>query len=214
MKWFILFCLLLFVYIASHAQTNCNVSLTSNCNPTGAGSQCIISGEPTINFTFESFGDFLTGGNVFGASILKMIVGENVAPAADCRWRLNIHMDNNGGGGSANRWEQVYAYGTNTAPQPSVGILEMRIRNLCNTSKTGNSYSTLASTADDIAVVESPTESNEGGLCLGDNVNRPGSYLNNYGEYSFAIDYRIQPTLNVQPGIYRLNVKFCVTEGN
>ena len=122
MKWFVSLCIILFVCNVCYSQSNCNVSLTSNCNPTGAGSQCVITGEPTINFTFESFGDFLTGGNVFGASILKMIVGENVAPLADCRWRLNVHMDNNGG--VPTEWEQVYAYGTNTAPLPNVNILE------------------------------------------------------------------------------------------
>jgi hypothetical protein len=212
MKWFILVCLPLFVYNASHAQTNCNVSLTSNCNPTGAGSQCVITGESTINFTFESFGDFLTGGNVFGASILKMIVGENVAPLADCRWRLNVHMDNNGGAPTA--WEQVYAYGANTSPLPDVNILEMRLRNQCNTSLTGSTYATLATTASNIDVVESPGVSNNSGTCSSTNVNRPGSYLNNFGEYSFAIDYRLKPTLNVQPGIYRLNVRYCITEGN
>jgi len=212
MKWFVLACLTLFVYNASDAQTNCNVSLTSNCNPTGAGSQCVITGESTINFTFESFGDFLTGGNVFGASILKMIVGENAAPLADCRWRLNVHMDNNGGAPTA--WEQVYAYGANTSPLPDVNILEMRLRNQCNTSLTGSTYATLATTASNIDVVESPGLSNNSGTCSATNVNRPGSYLNNFGEYSFAIDYRLKPTLNVQPGIYRLNVRFCITEGN
>lgn len=212
MKWFISLCIILFVCNVCYTQTNCNVSLTSNCNPTGAGSQCVITGEPTINFTFESFGDFLTGGNVFGASILKMIVGENVAPLADCRWRLNVHMDNNGG--LPTEWEQVYAYGTNTAPFPNVNILEMRLRNQCNTSLTGSNYATLATTANNIDVVESPGVSNNSGTCSATNVNRPGSYLNNFGEYSFAIDYRIQPTLNIQPGIYRLNVKFCITEGN
>lgn len=212
MKRFLCYCSLLFALLNVKAQTNCNLSLTSNCKPTGAGSQYIVTGENTINFTFQSFGDFIVGSNLFGVNILKLAIEENAAPAGDCRFRLNVHMDNNGA--AATQWEQVYAYGTSSASLPTVDILEMRFRNQCNTSLTGSNYVTLGSTATNLDIVESPGVSNNAGTCSGTNVNRPGSYLTNYGEYSFAIDYKLKPTLNIQPGIYRLNVRFCLTEGN
>lgn len=212
MKWFLCCCSLLVALLNVKAQTNCNLSLTSNCKPTGAGSQYIVTGENTINFTFQSFGDFIVGSNLFGVNILKLAIEENAAPAGDCRFRLNVHMDNNGA--AATQWEQVYAYGTSSASLPTVDILEMRFRNQCNTSLTGSNYVTLGSTATNLDIVESPGISNNAGTCSGINVNRPGSYLTNYGEYSFAIDYKLKPTLNIQPGIYRLNVRFCLTEGN
>ena len=212
MKRFLCYCSLLVALLNVKAQTNCNLSLTSNCKPTGAGSQYIVTGENTINFTFQSFGDFIVGSNLFGVNILKLAIEENAAPAGDCRFRLNVHMDNNGA--AATQWEQVYAYGTSSASLPTVDILEMRFRNQCNTSLTGSNYVTLGSTATNLDIVESPGVSNNAGTCSGTNVNRPGSYLTNYGEYSFAIDYKLKPTLNIQPGIYRLNVRFCLTEGN
>ncbi len=212
MKWFI-YCYALFICIPQlNAQTNCNVSLTSNCKPTGAGSQYIITGETAINFTFQSFGDFITGSNLFGVNILKLVIEENATPPDDCRWRLNTHMDNNAA--APTKWEQVYAYGLSSAGLPELDILEMRFRNQCNTSLTGSNYVSLGTTASNLDIVESIGLSNNSGTCSGLNVNRPGSYLTNYGEYSFAIDYKLKPTLNIQPGIYRLNVRFCVTEGN
>lgn len=194
------------------AQPNCTPITTSNCKGVGAGSTIELTSEPVINFTFNSFGDYLRGINLFGQSIIKLTVVENAVPAGDCRWYLTVHMDNNSS--PATEWDEVLAYGTGSSTVPPLNILEMRFRNNCNTPISKTNYVSLNSTALNIPIVSSPGVSNTAGACLGDNVNRPGSYITNFGEFSFAVDYRLKPTLNLQPGIYLLNVKFCLTEGN
>ena len=197
--------------ICIKAQTSCTPITTANCSGIGAGSQIELTGEPVINFTFYSFGDYLRGVNLFGQSVYKIIVAENAAPPSDCRWFLSVHLDNNAS--PATEWENIMMYGTTTSPMPQVNLLEMRFRNTCNTSLTGTNYVSLPSTALNIPIVNSPGVSNAGGTCTGINVNRPGSHITNYGEYSFTVDYRVRPTLNLQPGVYLLNVKFCLREG-
>ena len=55
------------------------------------------------------------------------------------------------------------------------------------------------------------------GNCNASKVNSAGSYLNNPGEYTFIVDYKITPAAGIpsfplSPGRYSANIKFCLSE--
>lgn len=193
---------------AGFAQPACNISPTTNCDPIGSGSVFLMSSATNVDMTFDTFGKYLSGITVNGASLLRLVVTEAVAP---CRWQLHVNIDN-GGIAPITEWEPLVAYGAVGPPHPTVDLLQVRVRNACNTSLSGNNFVTVPNINTAIDIVDSPGISNASGGCAGINVNSPGSYLTNYGEYSFVLDYRVIPTFAFRPGIYQLTVRYCLTE--
>lgn len=222
-----LFCLLyrkfnltiLFVFFALAQTTfaqppNCTLSPTVRCNPVGGGSVYLMTSSNggstgSADFTFDTMGKYLTGITQSGVTTLKLTVTELAAP---CRWQLHANIDN-GGVAPNTEWELVTPYSAAGPPHALINLLQLRIRNECNTSLSGTGFVNIANTGANIDIVESPGVSIAPGACTGVNVNRPGSYLTNYGEFSFTVDYRIVfPALVYRPGVYQVTVRYCLTE--
>jgi hypothetical protein len=166
-----------------------------------------------VDFTFDSFAKYIGGITQNGASIIRVNVSNSVTLDPDCRWSLSVIVDNNPLSGTpANEWESLVNY-TTSGNAPQIDMLEIRIRNACNTSLTGGGFVNLLNNHGDFFNI---IDFNGGvtipaGSCI-TNVNGPGSYLSNYNEYNFTIDYRITPGLNLRSGIYQLSIKFLIIE--
>ena len=186
----------------------CAISPTPNCT----GNFFPFPSPPeNHDFTFDTFSKYVNGITYNGATTIKVVVNEIVA--GTCRWRLHLMADHNAG--AVNEWELVTPYGA-AGSTPDVDILEVRIRNACNTSLTGNGFVPMQDKGLEIDIItnENLDPNADAGDC-GTNVNGPGSYLTNYGEYSFIIDYRIVPGMNnLRPGNYTLTLRYCLTEDN
>lgn len=211
----ILILTILFSLTKLSAQPACTPSPTFNCEDVTTGSVYLMASAANIDMTFDSFGKFISGITVNGATLLRLTVAEVAAPVTPCRWQLHANIDNSAFLATNTIWEQIYDYGTPGPPYPTIDKMQIRVRNACNTSLTGAGFANILNTTQSIDIVESPGVSNNPGIpgvCPGTNVNRPGSYLTNYGEYAFAIDYRVLPTTTFMPGIYQLTIRFCLSE--
>lgn len=166
-----------------------------------------------VDFVFDSFGKFIGGVTQNGASVLRISVDNSVTLDPDCRWRLVVIVDNNPGAGTpAAEWETMLAYGT-SGSNPNIAMLEIRARNACNTALTGNVFvNLLANNGDSYDLIDfNGSVTIPAGSCI-TNVNGPGSYLTNYNEYHFDIDYRLVPGLGLTPGIYQISLKYILIE--
>ncbi|MBN8703576.1 MAG: hypothetical protein J0M08_10955 [Bacteroidetes bacterium] len=196
------------------AQPACVVSPTSFCNPVGGGSVYLMSTSSNVDLTFDSFGKFVGGITQSGGTVLKLAITEAAAP---CRWQLHANVDNGGGLTPVTEWELITPYGAAGPPHPTVDLLDMRIRNQCNTSLSGTSFVDIPNINQTIDIVENPGADvlpGAGTCALNQNVNTEGTYLTDYGQYAFTVDYRVLPTLTLRPGIYQLTVRYCLTEDN
>jgi len=206
-----IFPILCLSYSSAFAQPACTPSPTSNCEDVSSGSVYLMSSAANVDFTFDSFGKFVSGITINGATLLRLIVAEVAVPVTPCRWQLHANIDN-GGVFAINEWEQITDYGNPGPPYPTVDLMQIRVRNACNTPLIGTGFNTLMNINQTLDIVDSPGFDFGPSGCAGTNVNRPGSYLTNYGEYSFIMDYRILPTFAFKPGVYQLNVRFCLSE--
>lgn len=214
-----LYLLLVFAYMGTNAQPPAN----STCEPQVPGDLCnitdlvppsayIMEPDPSnVNFIFDSFGEYLSGITYNGATNLKLDITESTGP---CRWRLHTHMVNLAVGCDAS-WDLLTAYGPPTGALPTMPLLQVRMRNECNTPIPGNAFFTLATDCDDELIINSAAEitPTNPGCTGGGNVNTEGSFLVNYDEYHFNIDYRVVPGFTLRPGLYQLTVRFCLSEG-
>lgn len=166
-----------------------------------------------VDFTFDTFAKYIGGITQNGATQLRVNVSNSVTLDPDCRWALSAIVDNNPFSGTpANEWESLVNY-TSSGTPPLLNMLEIRVRNACNTSLTGAGFVNLLNNHGDFIQI---IDFNGGvtipaGSCV-TNVNGPGSYLTNYNEYHFTIDYRITPGLNLRSGIYQISLKFLIIE--
>jgi hypothetical protein len=168
-----------------------------------------------VNLKFDSFQDYESGITIIGVTRLKIRVDDQTVPDPDCRWFLNMEIENNPGAGTASTdWETLTTYGTGGPTPPTLDILEVMVSNACQTSPIDGvlaSYFTDHGDTQDIIADLLPRIN--AGSCV-TNVNGPGNYLANYNEYTFRIDVRVRPTLGFQPGIYQCNLKFHLEEQN
>lgn len=168
---------------------------------------------PNVDFTFDSFAKYIGGITQNGATQIRVNVSNSVNLDPNCRWSLSAIVDNNPLSGTpANEWESLVNY-TSSGTAPQLNMLEIRIRNTCNTSLTGTGFVNLLNNHGDALNI---IDFNGGitipaGSCV-TNVNGPGSYLTNYNEYHFTIDYRITPGLSLRSGIYQISLKFLIIE--
>lgn len=178
-----------------------------------------VSFEPSdavqVNLQFTTFSDYASGITINGAATLKIRVEDKAIPDPDCRWFLTMEVDNNPGGGTAVAdWETLSQFGTGTAPEPTIDILEIRISNGCSTSPIDGVYSSYFNNHGDIQdIIADLLPRINAGSCVA-NVNGPGDYISNYNEYTFRVDVRVRPNLDFQPGIYQLNLRFHLEEQN
>lgn len=168
-----------------------------------------------LNLQFTSFSDYTSGITINGAARLRIRVTDKAIPDPDCRWFLTMEVDNNPGGGTnAGDWETLTQFGTGTAPEPTIDILEVRISNGCATSPIDGVYASYFSNHGDVQdIIADLLPRINAGSCVA-NVNGPGDYTTNYNEYTFRVDVRVRPNLNFQPGIYQLNLRFHLEEQN
>jgi hypothetical protein len=166
-----------------------------------------------VDFTFDTFAKYIGGVTQNGATQIRVNVSNNVTLDPDCRWALSAIVDNNPFSGTpANEWESLVNY-TSSGTPPALDMLEIRVRNACNTSLTGPGFvSLLNNHGDAINIIDfNGGVTIPAGSCV-TNVNGPGSYLTNYNEYNFTIDYRITPGLSLRSGIYQISLKFLIIE--
>jgi len=122
-----------------------------------------------------------------------------------------MYIDN-GGGLPNNEWEKLVEYGT-SGNNPELDLIQVKVYNGCNTPLnsgvwqifSGNvQYDILEIIPDGVRILPGP--------CDGSQVNGPGSYLTDYNEFNFIIDYRITPGYLHKPGAYQIKIWFCLVE--
>ena len=176
-----------------------------------------VSIEPSdpvsVNFQFSSFEEYVNGITVYGVTRIKVRVEDKAVPDPDCRWFLQMEVNNNPGSGTAaSDWETLGTYGSSAANPPEIDILEVRISNACATSPVDGSFTSFFTNHGDVQdIIANLLPRTNAGACAV-NVNGPGSYLTNYNEYTFQVDIRIRPNLDFTPGVYQLNLKFHLEE--
>jgi hypothetical protein len=169
------------------------------------------SGEQS-DFVFDSFGKYIGGITYHGAVKINVEVDDQAPPNPDCKWMLTMSVENNPSSGSgADEWETLTTYGAGNADVPKIEILEVRITNGCATSPADGVYQSFTVDGDYYEIIENTGLRIDAGSCI-TNVNGPGSFLTNYSEFSFMVDFRIVPGFDNAPGIYQLQVKFELVE--
>lgn len=170
----------------------------------------MLSSSGNVDYTFDSFGKYLGGITQNGVSQLKVTVDNSITNNPNCRWNLVIYIDNNNAP-VQDEWEILTPY-TMSGSKPKINQLQIRVKNHCNTSITGNSFfSANPVPGTPIILIQNTGITIPAGSCI-TNVNGPGNYTKNYDEYTFDIDYRVLPGLSLKSGIYQLRLKYLLTE--
>jgi hypothetical protein len=121
-----------------------------------------------------------------------------------------MYIDNNGAPTPLNEWETSLPYSTSGA-KPTLDLIQVKIYNGCNTPINSGVYQNFMPANGAFIDIINDVALNVAGSCT-TNVNGAGSYLTNYNEYSFTVDYRIVPGLTHAAGMYTLNIRFCLVE--
>jgi len=208
----------------SFAQANitvvaCDVPTTFNCDPNHANSAIIMDTQPNKEFTFDNFTKYNGGITLNGSTILKLKVAASTSTLATgtCQWKLVMIVSNGGSPAPAAEFETLANYGSSSStPKPSLDLLQVRVSNGCNTSPISGVWKSFLPADGDFIEIINPAilqAPGAGGNCSGGQTNGVGTYLGaDYNEYSFTIDYRINPTFAYQPGRYEVFIKFCLVE--
>lgn len=198
---------LLLCFVASgmlHAQC---VPSTSNCMAP-PNSEIVMTTPATIDFTFDQFSQYKGGITFNGSSILKIKAQDN--PGFACKWKLIMIVQTMAASGA--EWETTVPYSNISGTKPPLDLLEIRVSNQCGTPIKNMQFQHFDNTNYAVLEIIDDNVLNASGACNGTQVNSAGSYLSNYGEYVFNIDYRIKPNTTFTPGRYQIGVKFCLTE--
>ncbi len=163
-------------------------------------------------FSFDEFRDYQGGLILSNIATLRINVENLAIPDPQCSWSLSVMVDNNPSGGSpVTEWEELSPYGFGNGSNPSLDILELRVRNNCQTSPVDGVFQTFTNHGDILEFIQAALPVTPAGSC-NTNVNGPGSYLNNPGEFTFNIDLRVQPGFQFDPGIYMITLRFNLEE--
>lgn len=170
-----------------------------------------VTSTPNIDFTFDTFGDYLSGVTQNGSTQVKVTVSNSINNNPACRWNLVIYVENASATTANTDWEELQSSST-SGTTPKIDLLQLRIRNNCNTSLTGNQFFTVPPiSGTPIMVISNTGVTVPAGSCT-TNVNGPGNSQTNYNEFTFNIDYRIVPVIGVRSGTYQLKIKYLLTE--
>jgi len=186
---------------------------TGICDP--AQSQMLITNNPNIEFLFDSFGKINSGIELNGSSIIRIKALNN--PGMTCKWNLKMYISNGGGTTPPAEWSALTNYGTSSGSEPTLDLIEVRVSNYCATPIANGQWQTFVlsgapSTSSSIDIINDILNLNLPGSCSMQQTNTEGSYLTNYGEYSFTVDYRIRPKKNTAPGRYVCKIIYCLSE--
>ena len=187
---------------------------TSICDP--VQSQMLITNSPNIEFLFDSFGKISSGIELNGSSIIRIKAVNN--PGMTCKWTLKMYISNGGGTTPPAEWEALTNYGTTGGTAPTLNLVEVRVSNYCGTPLQNGIWQTFVvpvvppATVPSIEIINDVLNLNLPGACATQQTNAQGSYLTNYGEYSFTVDYKIRPSSNLAPGRYVCKIIYCLSE--
>ncbi len=188
----------------------CTNPTTSNCSDVVAGtSRFYMSTSGNIDFAFSDMNKYVTGITHSGATQLRLKVDETVAGA--CKWKLMMYIDNNNT--SVSNWEPIVTYGS-SGNIPELDLIQVMVYNGCGTPLNNGVYQIFANNVqyDILDIIPQLPVINPPGSCDGTPINAPGSYLSDYNEYNFTIDYRIIPGYQHRPGAYQIKIHFCLVE--
>lgn len=179
-----------------------------------ASSELNMNSDPMLTYTFDEMSQYVAGVTQVGATQLTIRV-DSIVGDSDCKWRLRAEVDNNFTGGGADvidEWEPLNEYGISSLPTPTLDILQIRVKNACNTPMPIGFIPHFVVDGDDFWIINNFGMQNYDN-CNSVNINTPGNPIENqYGAYTFIIDYRIRPEFNFHPGIYQISVKFYLEE--
>jgi hypothetical protein len=162
--------------------------------------------------TFDDFTDY--EGGVIKNSVARIRVNVEDKAIVDplCSWSLRMTVNNNPGAGTpVGEWEELAQYGSGAGANPTIDVLEIRVRNSCSTSPIDGTFQTFTNSGDIIDIIAAMLPITPAGSCA-PNVNGPGDHLTDYNEYNFDIDIRIKPGFAFNPGIFQLNITFHLEE--
>lgn len=206
----ILFLLLLITRL-TYSQP-CTNPATSNCADAIAGtSQFLMSTPGNADFEFNDMQKYVSGITLSGATQLRLKIDEQIV--GQCKWRLMMYIDNNGYLPN-NEWEPLNFYGS-SGTVPELNLIQVKVYNGCGTPLNSGVYQIFAGNIQyDILEIIPPLPDpiNLPGSCDGTNINGAGSYLSDYNEYNFNIDYRIIPGYSTRTGTYQIKINFCLVE--
>ena len=205
--YLILCCATVFLAATISVNAQCGPPAASNCKAIPA-SNMFIAGNINLDFIFDSFSKYTSGITISGATQLRLTVLPN---NASCKWKLRVYIDNNPSAPTPlNEWETLNSYG-GSGNTPLIDLMEVRIYNGCNTPINSGIYQNFTPVNGSFIDIINDIVLNPAGACIA-NVNGSGSYLTNYKEYSFTIDYRLHPGLQYKAGAYQLTLRFCLVE--
>jgi hypothetical protein len=180
-----------------------------NCFQNGAGSEYIMTTPGNIDFTFDEMRDYIAGVTISGQTVLRLNIDEK--NPGQCQWRLIMYIDNTPNV-ALNEWYPLATYTTN-GNIPELDLIQVNVYNGCGTPiYNGQFKNFIGNTKYDVIPIIDGAARNMPGDCDGDQVNGPGNYLLNYGEYSFIVDYYIKPGYQYRAGAYRISIHFCLVE--
>jgi hypothetical protein len=170
-----------------------------------------ITTTSNVDFSFDTFGKYQAGLTQNGSTRVKVAVSNSVNNNPDCRWNLIVFVENASASTASTDWEQLQSQ-SSSGTNPRIEMLQLRIRNNCNTSLTGNQFfNAPVAGGTPIIVISNNGITTPAGSC-NQNVNGPGDAQANYNEFTFDIDYRVVPVPGVKSGTYQLKVKYLLIE--
>ncbi|MCF8428649.1 MAG: hypothetical protein K9G64_00845 [Bacteroidia bacterium] len=194
----------------------CDVPTTFNCDPNRANSAIIMDTQPNKEFYFDNFSKYNGGITLNGSTILKLKVAAITPTTTTCQWKLVMIVSNGGSPAPVSEWETLSNYGSSSATsKPSLDLLGVRVSNGCNTPQNSGIWQYFApADGSPIEIINPATLQPPGASTgCGTETNGVGTYLGvDYNEYTFTIDYRMNPGVSYQPGRYELFIKFCLVE--
>ena len=196
--------------ILAEAQV-CNNPVTSNCSDAIAGtSRFYMSTSGNVDFAFSDMQKYIAGITQSNATQLRLKIDE-IVPGA-CKWKLIMYIDNDNSL-PANEWESLITYGS-SGTVPELDEIEVKVYNGCGTPLNNGVYQIFSGNTqyDILDIIPELLVLNPAGSCDGTQINSAGSYLSDYNEFNFNIDYRIVPGYQHKPGVYQIKIHFCLVE--
>jgi hypothetical protein len=200
--------------ISLHGQAVCDNLTNSNCDGFPFSRLLLQNQQNTqlIEFEFDNISEYQAGKTFYGSTNLRLIISDTAN--SDCVWKLKMHITNGGAPLPITEWDTRSTYGSSGA-KPQLDLIQVRVTNACSSSPLNGSWQNFAAVDNAFITIIDNTFPTAAGLlygCSGGETNGEGSYLTNPGEFSFTIDYRINPGLTKTPGRYEMAIKFCLTE--
>lgn len=189
----------------------CTNPVTTNCAIAAPGSENIyMTTSGNVDFVFDENRKFVTGITQSGKTMLRLKV-DSMPTNPNCRWKLIMWVNTNGLQ-PANEWETLLNYG-NSGQIPELDLIEVKVYNGCGTPINSGVFQIFSNNVKyDLLDIIPDVAINFPGDCNGNPVNATGSYITNYNEFNFIIDYRIKPGFLHRPGAYQLSINFCLVE--